>query len=223
MSTPEPPFTPAGVKRHYTQLAGMYATKENRACKEAYRRALLKRLGHATRILEIGSGVSTSAMHFSAPFRVACDISQSMLRAAPREAVRYCAADGTCLPFEDASFDAVISVNVLEHTPQPDLLIAEAGRVLVPGGECVFITPNGDCEWLLNMLEGLRLKLPEGPHRFLSSNELRSLPPPSLQVVEHRKFLALPLGSAALVDAVDRLFGTGNGRGLFQILHVKRV
>ncbi|MFA6242059.1 MAG: methyltransferase domain-containing protein [Candidatus Hydrogenedentales bacterium] len=223
MSTPDPPFTPESVKRHYTELAGTYATKENRACKDAYRRNLLKRLGHATRLLEIGAGVSTATAHFPAPFRVACDLSQSMLRAAPREDVRYCAADGTRLPFADASFDAVMSVNVLEHTPQAALLIAEAGRVLVPGGDCVFITPNGDCEWLLNMLEGLRLKLPEGPHRFLSSNELRSLLSPNLQVIEHRKFLALPLGPAAFVNAVDTIFSMGSGRGLFQLLHAKRV
>lgn len=42
--------------------------------------------------------------------------------------------DGVTLPFEDASFDIVLSVQVFEHVRHPETLLAELGRVLVGGG-----------------------------------------------------------------------------------------
>lgn len=48
-------------------------------------------------------------------------------------------ADGT-LPAEDASFDAVLSTQVLEHVGDPALHLAESFRVLRPGGRLVLST-----------------------------------------------------------------------------------
>lgn len=46
------------------------------------------------------------------------------------------------LPFADLSFDAVISLWVLEHLEEPDKTFAEIHRVLKPGGFFAFVTPN---------------------------------------------------------------------------------
>jgi ubiquinone/menaquinone biosynthesis C-methylase UbiE len=48
------------------------------------------------------------------------------------------------LPFEDGSFDFVFVTEVLEHLKQPEALLAEARRVLSPGGRLVLTTPNAD-------------------------------------------------------------------------------
>jgi len=42
---------------------------------------------------------------------------------------------GECLPFKDDTFDAVISVAVLEHVADPITCAAEIARVLKPGGD----------------------------------------------------------------------------------------
>lgn len=50
--------------------------------------------------------------------------------------------DGKTIPYGDATFDLVISDNVLEHVEQPDGTFAEISRVLKPGGTFIAKTPN---------------------------------------------------------------------------------
>jgi SAM-dependent methyltransferase len=45
--------------------------------------------------------------------------------------------DGHALPFADASFDFVMSMNVLEHLRYPHVALHEVGRVLKPGGRFI--------------------------------------------------------------------------------------
>lgn len=47
--------------------------------------------------------------------------------------------DAVRLPLADASFDAVICAEVLEHVPEPEKILSEINRVLSPGGR-VYIT-----------------------------------------------------------------------------------
>ena len=46
------------------------------------------------------------------------------------------------LPFINSSFDRVISIVVLEHTPEPARVIAEFQRVLTPGGTVHLVVPH---------------------------------------------------------------------------------
>ncbi len=46
------------------------------------------------------------------------------------------------LPFPDASFDHVLSIVVLEHTPQPARVIEEFRRILKPGGMVHLVVPH---------------------------------------------------------------------------------
>lgn len=50
--------------------------------------------------------------------------------------------DGT-IPFPDASFDAVVSIMVLEHVVEPGRFFAEVARVLRPGGRFIGHTISG--------------------------------------------------------------------------------
>ena len=58
----------------------------------------------------------------------------------------FLSADAGKLPFEDASFDAAICSEVLEHVPDMAALVAEAARVLKPEGIYLAMQPNLRCE-----------------------------------------------------------------------------
>ena len=61
--------------------------------------------------------------------------------------------DGTRLPFADESFDTVLSVQVLEHTPDPQALIIDMARVLRLDGVMILSAP-------------FSFRLHEQPHDF---------------------------------------------------------
>lgn len=50
--------------------------------------------------------------------------------------------DGVSFPFEDNTFDYAYSVSVLEHTTNPQAVLAETARVLKPGGKFYLAFPN---------------------------------------------------------------------------------
>lgn len=80
---------------------------------------------------------------------------------------------GVELPFEDASFDCVTCIEVLEHIPadlRPGIL-REIERVLTPGGLFVIRTPHsGMFDWLDS--NNLRFRLP-GFYKLLVRRGLR--------------------------------------------------
>jgi SAM-dependent methyltransferase len=49
--------------------------------------------------------------------------------------------DGKRLPFLDGEFDTVLSVQTLEHTPEPQALLRELARVLHPNGVLLLTAP----------------------------------------------------------------------------------
>ncbi len=50
--------------------------------------------------------------------------------------------DGRTLPYDDASFDSVGALNVLEHVEEPEAFLDDLVRVVKPGGKVVVSSPN---------------------------------------------------------------------------------
>ncbi len=49
--------------------------------------------------------------------------------------------DATSIPVADASFDAVLCTEMLEHVPEPALVVRELARILRPGGTLILTAP----------------------------------------------------------------------------------
>jgi SAM-dependent methyltransferase len=107
--------------------------------------ARLSELPAGTKVLDIpcGGGVAFRGLRPERELHyVAADLSPVMLRRACAEAERrgihwieFVEADVEALPFEDRSFDVVVTYTGLHCFPDPPAAIAEMARVLRPGGE----------------------------------------------------------------------------------------
>lgn len=103
-------------------------------------------LGARGRMLDIGTGPGHVPLLVCEKIEgssvVGIDLADNMLRHAERhraaspykDRVEYRKADAKGLPFADASFDAVYSNTILHHIPDPRPFLADARRVLRPGG-----------------------------------------------------------------------------------------
>jgi SAM-dependent methyltransferase len=52
-------------------------------------------------------------------------------------------SDATSIPVPDATFDAVLCTEVLEHVPDPMSVVRELARILKPGGRLILSAPLG--------------------------------------------------------------------------------
>lgn len=114
---------------------------------EAFMQDGLGRQVSGLRILDIGCGNGDICAHFSASNEcVGIDVSdqcRAELRHLPR-----CIARSEQLPFQDATFDAVISHHVIEHVDDHDMHVSEIARVLTPRGLAYLGTPNLDSPFM---------------------------------------------------------------------------
>jgi ubiquinone/menaquinone biosynthesis C-methylase UbiE len=104
---------------------------------------------HFERVLELGAGTGFFSINLSlagcldGSSITVTDISQGMLDVCVENGRRHGvilearAGDAEVLPFDDATFDLVIGHAFLHHMPDPVAALAEAFRVLAPGGTLV--------------------------------------------------------------------------------------
>lgn len=92
---------------------------------------------------------------------------------------RYLQGDAYALPFEAESFDVVTEMDLLEHLEDPARAVAEAARVLKPGG--LYLAQTISRSWLawlvaIKVVEWLVPKTPERMHLlrlFIRPRELQ--------------------------------------------------
>ena len=131
------------IPQHYDQNLGPLLFTDY-AADLARRIAML----NARRVLETaaGTGILTRALRDALPAKAsltATDLNTPMLEIAakkfrPGEEVEFRTADATALPFDDASFDAIVCQFGVMFFPDKDKSYREAFRVLTPGGHYVF-------------------------------------------------------------------------------------
>jgi len=142
--------------------------------------------GPGLRLLDVASGpgyVAAAAAERGAS-AVGVDFSSEMVALASRRypGIEFVEGDAEALAFPDESFDAVaINFGVL-HLARPDTALAEARRVLKPGGRCAFTvwaTPDvsvgfGIVLTAIDTRGRMDVPLPAGPPFFRFSDAAES-------------------------------------------------
>lgn len=134
-------------KSFYDEDAVSYETSMLRlsfwqAFDRTFRRRFLEGAGGV--LVEIGCGTGRVSLPCRASFKciIGFDISESMVRTAVAkrdalpgsEHVEYFVADAENIPLKDGTADMVVFSGILHHVENPGRVIAEALRVLKPGG-----------------------------------------------------------------------------------------
>lgn len=99
-----------------------------------------KRSQSNCKLLDLGGGTGELARYLPENMIITiADPSNAMLKKGRkkefRPQVKHVLADGANLPFEDNSFDCVTISDALHHFDKVDKALAEANRVLKPGGK----------------------------------------------------------------------------------------
>jgi ubiquinone/menaquinone biosynthesis C-methylase UbiE len=106
------------------------------------------------RVLDVGCGIGSLEERFPDHEMIGIDRSEAMLQAArDRVSSPFVLGDATALPIATASVDAVVSVSTLEFISDIDDVLAEATRVLAPGGTLVALVLNTRSEYVQSNLQ----------------------------------------------------------------------
>ncbi len=127
------------------------------------------------RVLDLGcaGGFMAEAMAQRGAQVIGIDPAKEAIAAARSHAaqsgldIRYDTGVGEALPYDDAAFDAVVCVDVLEHVSDLGQVLQEVARVLKPGGLFLYDTINRNLVARLatiTVAEDLFGLLPKGTH-----------------------------------------------------------
>ena len=92
-----------------------------------------------SRVLEVGSG--RGYLQDVVPDYTGLDLSSTVANHYHKP---FVVGSATAMPFAESSYDAIWSVWVLEHIPEPEKALSEMRRVLKPGGVLILF-PAWDC------------------------------------------------------------------------------
>lgn len=150
-------------------------------------RELSRRLKGPQHILDVGcgAGLLTNPLAEAGHEVVGIDLSETSLAEARKRdrtgRARYLASNAYSLPFPNEWFDVVCAMDLLEHVEDPQLVIAEAARVLRPGGLFFFHTFNRTLASYLLVVKGVEWCVANAPERmhlyslFIRPAELRKM------------------------------------------------
>jgi methionine biosynthesis protein MetW len=148
VAVPDPADADSSIATYYDQ----YHKPDVRGFNLNYQRsrqvydALDRHISPGSRCLDVGCGDGHALGDWAVAREiryVGVDIARSAVdRTRARGLEAHVVEDSGRLPFPDGSFDAAVSLEVIEHLFQPEATIREALRIVKPGGVVIVTTPN---------------------------------------------------------------------------------
>jgi ubiquinone/menaquinone biosynthesis C-methylase UbiE len=194
-----------------TYAATMHRTSRANTVKNRIEIELIRRGITGNTILDVGVGTGRAAIPLArAGYSVTgMDVSLAMLEQARREAgdleLSLVAGDVAALPFGDASFDSIVSLNCITHFPHWKAILAEWARAVRDGGRLVFDLFSLDYFQAISKAYGLTVEQLRGKEITDPSHYLTRIT--SDELVAYAATLGLSVESATPYAAV---LGGGN-------------
>lgn len=198
-----------GVTEHFDWLAGEYdAWKE----KASYYYDLLADIyrgiiPEGSPVLEIGCGTGTLLAKIRPSRGVGVDISPKMIAiaAARHPGLRFLVADASTLRLTE-TFDYVMIPDVIEHLADIPGTFGAVRGVCHRGTRVVLTCVNPLWAPVLHLAERLKMKMPEGDHRWLPKREIvRIARDQGFTLGSHRGRILLPKKVPVLSWLLNRL------------------
>jgi ubiquinone/menaquinone biosynthesis C-methylase UbiE len=178
------PRQDATVASQYDRWARVYDVLWRRYTEKTLpvlQRAAAVRSGERVLDLACGTGTLAARLDGSVPDLrlVGVDLSPAMVERArqklgTRPGLRVERADAHDLPFDGASFDAVLCANTFHYFSAPATVLAEARRVLHPGGRLVLLDWCRDF-WTCRVMDAVLRRVDPAHHDCYTLDELRAL------------------------------------------------
>lgn len=226
-------WTLEDVARHWDKVADIYDMMNARAYSYSRRFSdgyKLSNIKDGNWVLDICCRTGNGTLFFAKRKKikaVCMDVSEKML-AITKEKLRRANVDFEVkkfkemdLPFPDESFDYVLCFETIEHVPDPESLIQELSRVLRTGGEIILTTPTrGPWNIVSNLAALLRIHHGEGPHRFISREEIvRMFMLSELEIRREETTVPIPAGPRFFMRLAEVLECAGH----LKFLNSRRV
>ena len=225
------------TRRHWDDQAATYdaAKRRNAAYYSTLKECFLAAVPgeYRGRVADVGCGTGQILASLNPRSGLGIDLSPGMIAAA-----RAAFADRPELRFDVSPaadvrsrghehFDAVISADMLEHADDWRAAVAAMVEVCRPGGVIALSTPNPTWALPLWVLEKARMKMPEGPHKFVRARHVAAYLR-DLGCVEARcsTHLLLPMRFGGAGPALSQLAARLpllNHLGVIQIITARRA
>lgn len=217
-------MTKESVRDHFEAIAGEYDRWKMRSgyYYELLSGAYREFVPAGASVLEIGCGTGTLLASLDPRRGVGVDISPRMVEiaAAKFPDLSFLVADAETLDLGE-TFEYIIVPDVIEHLSDVGAMFRAALRHCAPGTRVIVSSANPLWAPILHLAERLRLKMPEGEHRWISCHALKSLAEEAgfALRMEHGRIL-LPKRIPLLAPLLNRLAAGRRGAKPFCLTQI---
>jgi 2-polyprenyl-3-methyl-5-hydroxy-6-metoxy-1,4-benzoquinol methylase len=226
--------TPSPVQAHFDAIAPRYDSfkKRNWYYYSTLKELMRQTVGRAGDVLEVGCGTGEVLVALEVQRGIGIDISEAMIARAKEKFARvdrltFVAGTLETLDMHHGDYDCILLVDVIEHLECLSNIVSHLQKISRPSTRVIVSMANPRWEPLLMLLERLGLKMPEGPHRRISSKQLiAEFRRFRFDLKSKRRYLHLPAYVPFLSSFVNRMLSLIpfiKQGGLIEVLVFQRI